>query len=113
MKKYIATFFYIVGISSALLATAVDTSNIHNLTRLFCIFLISWTIALTLTYLDKIRRITYPALVCICACIYKHRIAMTKFTRNAFRIYKITGHSYSKLYDYTQNLFDSVMQETM
>ena len=113
LRSITATAFYITGITSAILTTGVDTTYTNNLSKLVCTTVICFAIALTLTYLDKIRRITYPSLVCLCAWIYKHRIAMTKFTRNAFRIYKMTGHSYSKLYDYTQDLFDSVMQETM
>lgn len=112
LRSITATAFYITGIISAILTTGVDTTYTNNLYKLVCTTVISFAIALTLTYLDNIRRITYPAMVCLCAWIYKHRIAMTKFTRNSFRLYKLNKHSYSQLYDYIQDLFDLV-QETV
>ena len=99
---------YIIAFSSILLASGIkDCADWWEIAKpFFAVFTISLTIALTMTYFNKIRRITYPALVCFSAWIYKHKIVMTKFTRNTYRVYKMRNSSFRDLFDYTQDLFD-------
>ena len=108
ISKIIKYALYIIAFSSALIASGVrESADWWNIVRpFFIVFAISITIALTMTYINKIRRVTYPIFVCMSAWFYKHNIIMTKFTRNTYRLYKWKNRSYKNLFEYVQNLFD-------
>lgn len=107
--KSIITYI-LVGVSlvSILLATGIkETSNWWNIARpFFAVWFITLVIALFITNINQIRRVTYPTLVCISSWAYKHKILITKFTKNTYKLYKWQNSSYSNLYDYVQDLFD-------
>ena len=72
------------------------------------VWFLSTTIAVFIYNFNYIRRIAYPAFVCISAWLYKHGIVMTKFTRDTYRVYKFNSRSFKKLFGYTQDLFDAM-----
>jgi len=112
MKKFIAGGFYLISIFSAIMVAGVP--NVANWWDLsipyYLAFFISLIIGTCLTFTNQIRRVTYPILVCMSAWAYKHKIVMTKFTRNTYRVYQATHSSYGKLFDYTQALFDIYLE---
>lgn len=111
IKKIITYTLYIVSGVSILLASGIkQVANWWDIAKpFFAVWFIALSIALILSNVSKIRRITYPVFVCLSAWSYKHKIIMTKFTRDTHRLYKFKNSSYRKLFEYTQNLFDLCM----
>ena len=108
MKKIISGILYIVSLCSGILGSCIkDVANWWDIARPFyLIFAVTMLAALCLTYTNQIRRVSYPALVCACTWVYKHKILMIKFTRSAYMVYQANHCSYGRLFDYTQLLFD-------
>lgn len=108
MKKIITYILYFISFSSIMLASGIkDVANWWELARpFFAVWFITCILALTLSYTNKIRRVSYPAFVCLNAWLFKYRIVNTEFARNTYRLYKYTGNSFDNLYDYVQELFD-------
>lgn len=108
LKKIISYILYGVSLAAILLASGTpQVANWWEIARpYFVVWFLATAIALCITYVDQIRRITYPLVVCISAWAYKHKILVTKFTRNTHRVYKLQNNSYRKLFMYTQDLFD-------
>ena len=108
MKKIITYILYFISFSSILLASGIrDVSNWWELAKpFFAVWFITCFLALTLSYSNQIRRVSYPSLVCLNAWLYKYRILHTNFARSTYRLYKHKGNSYSNLFDYVQELFD-------
>ena len=110
MRKIIAYTLYIIAFTSVFIASGIkDVANWLDIARpFFIVFAVSITIALTLTYINKIRRITYPVFVCASAWVYKHKVIRTDFTKKTYKLYQWQNRSYQDLYDYVQDLFDVV-----
>lgn len=110
MKKIITYILYTISLSSLFLATGVkEVANWWDIARpLLLICFITGAIAFAMSNADNIRRVVYPAFVCVCAWIYEHKIIRTKFTQDAYRVYKWQNKSYFDLYIYAQDLFDSM-----
>jgi len=108
MRKIITCILYGIALTSLILATGVkEVANWWEIAKpLLLVFVISAFLALTISNIDNIRRVTYPSFVCLCAYLYKNKIIMTRFTRNSYRLYKFKNRSYCDLYDYVQDLFD-------
>ena len=108
MKKIITYILYLIAISSAFLASGIkDIADWEIIARpFFAIFVISLSIALTLTFVNQIRRITYPVFVCISAWGYKHKVLHTAFAYKTYRLYTWKNHSYLDLFEYVQDVFD-------
>lgn len=108
MKNTIITILYTIAFTAAFLASGIrDVANWVEIAKpFFAVFAISIALALTISNFNKIRRITYPLLVCISAWGYKHKLFKSKFTRNTYRLYKWKNRSYKNLFEYVQNLFD-------
>lgn len=108
IRKISMVVLYSTSILSGFAAASVrDSADWWELTKPFLlVWVISTFLALTVTYINQIRRITYPLLVCVSAWAYKHRIIMTRFTRNTHRVYKMKNRSYKELFEYTQYMFD-------
>lgn len=108
MKKVIASICYITGFSAILLLSAIDSSlNIWEVgVPYMLVAIISLLLATYLMYETEIRRVTYPALVCTCAWLHKTNLLKTKFTSNAYKVFKMQHRSYEDLYFYVQDLFD-------
>ena len=108
LRKIISYILYGVSIVAILLASGLpQVANWWELAKpYFAVWFFATAAALCLTYVDQIRRITYPLFVCISAWAYAHKIVITKFTRNTHRVYKMQNMSYRRLFEYTQNIFD-------
>lgn len=108
MKKIITYTLLGVSLTSVYLASGVpDVTNWLDIAKPFFIVGLSTLIAaLTLIYINDIRRVTYPGLVCISSWLYKHKIIKTEFTKNTYRLYKWKNKSYKDLFEYVQGLFD-------
>jgi hypothetical protein len=108
VKKIIV---YTLGTISAIAGLAVsgikECAEWWTYTKPFLlVWFVSLVLAVCIINFNYIRRIFYPAFVCLSAWAYKHRIVMTKFTRSTHRVYKMQNKSYKKLFTYTQDLFD-------
>lgn len=108
IKKIALIILYSTSVLSGFAAASVkDSVDWWQVTKPFlAVWIISTFLALTLTYINQIRRITYPVLVCVCAWAYKHKIIMTRFTRSSHRVFKMQHYSYKRLFEYTQDMFD-------
>lgn len=102
--------YVLVGISftSIMLATGIkDVTNWWDIAKpFFIVWGITLVVALLIANINQIRRVTYPALVCVSSWAYEHRFVTTQFTHNTYKLYKWKNKSYSALYDYVQDLFD-------
>lgn len=110
MKKVIIAILYITAIFSAIaLAGVPDVAEWWEMSKPFyIIFAVSLALAMGLTFPNKVRRITYPILVCVCAWAYKHKVVTNSFAMKTYRVYKLNNSSYYDLFGYTQGLFDKM-----
>ena len=108
MNKIITYTLYGVSIISVILASGTpQVANWWDIARpYFAVWFITTALALCISHVDQIRRITYPALVCLSAWAYSHKIVINKYTRSTHRVYNMQNRSYRKLFAYTQDLFD-------
>lgn len=108
LKKIITYTSYTVSFTSVILASGIkQVANWWDIAKpYFLIWLLSTLLAVCITYFNQIRRVMYPAVVCISAWAYKHKIVMTNFTRSTHRVYKMNHSSYKDLFIYTQDIFD-------
>jgi len=108
MKKIITCILLGISLTSAYLASGIpDVANWLDIAKpFFIISMATLLVALTLIYLNDIRRITYPGLVCVSSWLYKHKIIKTEFTKNTYLLYRWKNKSYRNLFEYVQNLFD-------
>lgn len=108
IRKTISYILYAIAFTCSVLASSVKEGIdwFDHAKPFFVIWAICIVLGLVLGYLDNIRRVTYPVFTCICAWVYKHKVFMTKFTRSAYRVYKMQKSSYKRLYHYTQGMFD-------
>lgn len=108
MKKIITYILAFISLTSVFLASGIkETTDWWDVARpYFIVWFLSTLIALIINNINYIRRITYPILVCISSWAYKHKILMTKFTCNTYRVYKMQNMSYRRLFSYVQDLFD-------
>ena len=108
VKRTISFILYVIAAMSVLLASGIhQVADWWNIAKpFFAVFFICIAIGLTITHFDIIRRYTYPVFVCMCAWAFKHKVLMTKFTRNTYRLYNWKNQSYSALFSYVQDLFD-------
>lgn len=108
MKKIFTGICYIIGFSAIFLLSAIDSSeNILKVGLPYIIIaILSLLTATFLMYMTEIRRVTYPALVCTCAWLHNTRLIKTRFTSNAYKVFKMQHRSYEDLYFYVQDLFD-------
>lgn len=56
--------------------------------------------------MHRVRRVTYPVLMCFKAWAYKHKLIKSTFSENIYTLYKALNNSYSELFEYVQGLFD-------
>jgi len=110
-QKAISYILYVISFASILLASGIkDTKDWWDIAKpFFAVWFICLAIALTISNINLIRRYTYPILVCVSAWAYKHKIIMTRFTRNTHRVYKMNHCSYKRLFAYTQYMFDKYL----
>lgn len=108
IKTIISYILAAISFISIMLASGIkEVANWWDIAKpFFGVWFITLAIALTIANINQIRRVTYPALVCICSWTYKHKLITTKFTQNTYKLYKYTHRSYSELFDYVQDLFD-------
>lgn len=112
LKKTITSVLYIISFTSVIIASGIkDANNWWNTARpYFIVWFVATVLAVCFSHFDQIRRVTYPALVCVSAWAYNHKIIKTKFTRNTHRVYKMNHSSYKNLFNYTQDIFDIYLE---
>lgn len=110
IKKYITGILVSIAIVSGLAVSGVpESADWWVIAKpFFCAWFISFSVALLINNFNYVRRVFYPAFVCLSAWLYKYRIIMTKFTRDTYRVYKMNSRSFRKLFGYTQDLFDTL-----
>ena len=110
MKKIITYALYLIAFTSLFIASGIkDIPNWWDIARpFFIVFTVSIVVASILTYINKIRRITYPMFVCVSAWVYQHRVIRNDFTKKTYKLYKWQNRSYQDLFDYVQDVFDVI-----
>ena len=108
MRKIIAYILGSISTASILIASGIkDIKGWEVIARpYFIVWLVALVLAVVLYKWDSIRRVTYPALTCISAWLYEHKIIKTKFGKSTYRVYVYYGKSYSKFYEVVQDAFD-------
>ena len=100
--------FGIIALGSGVLASQMPESVdwLKQAAPFLWVFVIGMFISITLIWWNSIRRITYPAMICLWAWLYDHKVWDTAFSRDTYRVFKHLGKSYSKLYTTVQDAFD-------
>lgn len=113
LRNIISVVLGIISCGALLLATAVrDVADCFNYELpLLIVALVTGIIAIMLYKWIAIRRVTYPALICMWAWLYEHNLAKSKFSSHTYRVYVLFGSSYSTLYDKVQDAFDQYLEE--
>ena len=77
-------------------------------------YLIIWVVLLGLAIViynwNHIRRVTYPAIICVWAYLYEHQILTSEFAEHTYRVYSYFGKSYKRLYLKVQGAFDRYVE---
>lgn len=77
-------------------------------------YLITWGVLLGLAIViynwNHIRRVTYPAIICVWAYLYEHKILTSDFAKHTYRVYSYFGKSYKRLYLKVQGAFDHYIE---
>ena len=109
-KRFITGGLIGTSIISGLAVSGIkDSADWWVITKpFFIVWAISTALAAIILNFNQIRRVIYPAFVCMSAWLYKYQIIMTKFTRDTYRVYKLNSKSFKKLFGYTQDLFDAM-----
>lgn len=109
-KRFIAGIFIGISILSGIAVASIKESADWWITArpFFYVWFTASAIALLINNFNYVRRIMYPAFVCVSAWLYKYQIVKTKFTRDTYKVYKWKNKSYKKLFGYTQDLFDAM-----
>lgn len=112
IRKIISYILYVISAASIFLASGIrQVKDWWDIAKpFFAVWFICLVIALTLSNIETIRRYTYPSFICACAWAYKHKLLMTKFTRNTYRLYRWKNNSYNDLFTYVQRLFDIIYE---
>ena len=56
--------------------------------------------------INSVRRVTYPAAICVRAWLYAHGLAFSKFSSHTYLVFVYLDQSYSNLYSAVQAAFD-------
>ena len=112
IRNIISVVLGIISCGALFLATAVkDTADCLTYELpLTMVALVAAVIAVILYKWTAIRRVTYPALICVWAWLYEHKLAKSEFSRHTYKVYVFFGRSYSKLYDTVQDAFDQYLE---
>lgn len=97
-----------ISFGSALISSGVkESADWFRYAWPFILFaLITGLIALVLHKWNLIRRVTYPATVCLWAWLYEQGVIKSKFSEDTYRVYRHFGKSYRKFYSKVQDAFD-------
>lgn len=111
IKNIISFSLGSVALFSVICASAVPDSAYSFSYELpfYIIAIISGLLAIMIYYWNSIRRMTYPALICGWAWLYKHKLAKSEFSCHTYRVYVFFGSSYRNLYRKVQSAFDQYM----
>lgn len=107
-KKLIAVAFGTVALIAAGFAAGTkEVANWYEIARpCIIIGIVSAIIAIALYNWEAIRRIVYPAIFCMWAWLYEHKLARSKFSRHTYKVYAYFGKSYKTFYKEVQGAFD-------
>lgn len=108
LRKIFSIILGVISVTSVILASAIpDSPNSFNQELPFYIVgIIAGILAIALHYWMMIRRTVYPALICMWAWLYEHKLARSKFSNHTYRVYVYYGKSYATLYNKVQGAFD-------
>ena len=108
IRNTFGLLFMIIGLGSAVIGSQVNetTDWLVQAKPFIWVFFICAAISAILIHWNSVRRITYPAIICVWAWLYKHRIWTSAFSRDTYRVYKYLGKSYRRLFDSVQSAFD-------
>ena len=108
LRNIVGTAFGCLSFSSAILASGVkETADWFQYAKPFLLFsLVTFIISLALCHWNSVRRVTYPAMICVRAWLYEHRLATSKFSEHTYKVYVYFGRSYKKFYTEVQDAFD-------
>ena len=112
LRRVISIILGIVSCGALFLASGIpDTADSFKYELpLLITAIIAGILAIVLYKWIAIRRVTYPALICMWAWLYEHNLAKSKFSSHTYRVYVFFGSSYSKLYDMVQDAFDQYLE---
>ena len=108
MRKTIAIFIGVLAFVSAGFASgAKEDPNWISIAKPFIII---WAVLLGIAILiynwESVRRVTYPAIICVWAWLYDHHIAYSRFSKRTHRVFVYYDRSYKRLYKEVQDAFD-------
>ena len=108
IRNTLGLLFCIIGIGSGVLGSQVKESTewFSQEKPYLLVFILCLAVSVILIHWNSIRRLTYPATICVWAWLYEHRILTSTFSRDTYRVYKHLGKSYSKLFYSVQSAFD-------
>lgn len=112
LRHVIGIILGIVSCGALFSASAVkDTADCFKYELpLLIVAIVTGIIAIVLYKWVAIRRVTYPALICMWAWLYEHKLAKSEFSCHTYKVYVFFGCSYSKLYDTVQDAFDHYLE---
>ena len=113
-KKILAVVFGTISLLAAGFASgAKEVVNWYEIARPYIIVcIVSFIIALVLYNWEALRRIIYPAIFCMMAWMYEHKLTKSKFGRHTYKVYAYFGKSYKTFYQEVQGAFDLYTKDT-
>lgn len=111
-RKIIIYILGFIAFTSFIIASGVkEIANWEDVIRpFFVVGFVSTALALILYNWNSIRRVTYPAVICLWVWLHKKKIINSKFSLNTYRVYKHYGCSYKKLFLIVQLAFDEYIK---
>ena len=108
VRNIVSGILGFVSFTSALLSSGVkESADWFIYAKPFILFAIATALISFILYQwDAIRRISYPATVCLWAWLYEHGIINTQFGKDTYRVYRHLGKSYRRFYSRVQQAFD-------
>jgi hypothetical protein len=112
LRNILSICLGIIAMGSAILASAIPDSvnSFKYEIPFYVVAIIAGVVALALHYWLVLRRITYPAVICMQAWLYEHHLSKSKFSCHTYRVYVVLGGSYKTLYNKVQGAFDQYLE---
>lgn len=113
LRKILSIILGVISVAAVVLASAIPDSpeSFNQELPFYIVGIIAGILAITLHYWMSIRRIVYPAIICMMAWLYEHKLAKSKFSSHTYRVYVYYGESYATLYNKVQGAFDQYAKE--
>lgn len=113
LRKILSIILGVISVTSVILTSAIPDSPdcFKQELPFYIVGIVAGILAIVLHYWMTIRRITYPAIICMMAWLYEHKLARSKFSSHTYRVYVYYGESYATLYSKVQGAFDQYAKE--